>query len=163
MSEKELKTVEKEDYFNDTIFIFTADHVLGRFEDDVVFPEDYHVPLLIWSPAFKNHKEITYTTNHVDMPATILHLAGLYDNKSEYVGHSIFCKDNNSYSIVHSFGSARIIQNKDYLMHSYANILDTMPKNMSQEEKDLLSKILLSYYQESYNIMTGKFRKWERL
>lgn len=154
-----IKTVEKEDYFNDTIFIFTADHVLGRFEDDVVFPEDYHVPLLIWSPAFKNHKEITYTTNHVDMPATILHLAGLYDNKSEYVGHSIFCKDNNSYSIVHSFGSARIIQNKDYLMHSYANILDTMPKNMSQEEKDLLSKILLSYYQESYNIMTGKFRK----
>ncbi len=153
-----IKRIEKEDYFKDTIFIFTADHVLGRFEN-VTFPEDYHVPLLIWSPAFNKGTEVNWTTNHVDMPSTILNLAGIYDDKSEYIGHSIFCKDNKSFSVVHSFGSARIIQNKDYLMHSYADVLDTFPKDMNKEEKDMLSKILLSYYQESYNIMTGKFKK----
>ncbi len=153
-----MKRVEKEDYFKNTIFIFTADHVLGRFEN-TTFPEDYHVPLLIWSPAFNKGEEINFTTNHIDMPSTILHLAGSYNKKDEYIGHSIFCKDNNSFSIVHSFGSARIIQNKDYLMHSYSSVLDTFPRDMNQQEKDTLAKILLSYYQESYNIMMGKYKK----
>lgn len=150
-----MKKMEKEDFYKDTIFIFTADHVLGRFEN-TEFPEDYHVPLLIYAPAFENNKEINYTTNHVDLPATILDLAGLYNNKSLYIGDSVFCKDNESYSVVHSFGSAKIIQNDKWLIHSFANILDTSPKNMSEEEKNKLAKILLSYYQESYNIMMGK-------
>lgn len=152
-----MKKMEKEPFFNNTIFIFTADHVLGRFEK-VEFPEDYHVPLLIYSPLFKNQKEYTYTTNHVDLPATILDIAGLYDNSTQYIGHSVFCKDNKSYSIVHSYGTAKIIQNNKWLTHSFANTLDTLPKDMSDNEKNDLSKILLSYYQESYNIMVGKKR-----
>ncbi len=150
-----MKKMEQEDFYKDTIFIFTADHVLGRFEN-TEFPEDYHVPLLIYAPAFEEAKEVYYTTNHVDLPATILDLAGIYNNKSLYVGDSIFCNDNESYSVVHSFGSAKIIQNDKWLIHSFANVLDTNPKNMSDEEKNNLAKILLSYYQESFNIMMGK-------
>ena len=33
-------------------------------------------------------------------------------------------------------------------------MLESSPKDMAQKEKEYLSKILLSYYQESYNIMT---------
>ena len=61
------------------------------------------MPLLIWSPSFKGNQKITSSTNHVDLPPTILGLAGLNDNLSEYIGENIFCKDNNSYSIIHTF------------------------------------------------------------
>ena len=47
--------------------------------------------------------------------------------------------------------NARVIE---WLKHSFKYMLESSPKNMEQDEKDYLSKILLSYYQESYNIMT---------
>ena len=152
-----MKKMENEPYFNNTIFIFTADHVLGKFEK-TEFPEDYHVPLLIYSPAFKEKKEYTFTTNHIDLASTILDIAGLYTDRSEYIGDSVFCKDNESFSIVHSYGSAKIIKNDKWLIHSFADILETSPKDMNEEEKNSLAKILLSYYQESRNIMMGKYR-----
>ncbi len=148
-----IKKIENEEYFKNTIFIFTADHVLGNFEKQE-FPDDFKVPLLIWSPSFKGNQKITSSTNHVDLPPTILGLAGLNDNLSEYIGENIFCKDNNSYSIIHTWGSAAIIKNHEWLKHSFKYMLESSPKNMEQDEKDYLSKILLSYYQESYNIMT---------
>ncbi len=148
-----IKKIENEEYFKNTIFIFTADHVLGNFEKQE-FPDDFKVPLLIWSPSFKGNQKITSSTNHVDLPPTILGLAGLNNNLSEYIGENIFCKDNNSYSIIHTWGSAAIIKNHEWLKHSFKYMLESSPKNMEQNEKDYLSKILLSYYQESYNIMT---------
>lgn len=153
-----IKTIEKEDYFKNTIFIFTADHVLGNFEKQK-FPDDFKVPFLIWSPAFKENKKILSTTNHVDIPPTILGIAGLNDNLSEYIGEDIFCKDNTSYSVIHTWGSAAIIRNKEWLKHSFKYMLESNPKDMEQSEKDFLSKILLSYYQESYNIMTKENKK----
>ncbi len=77
------------------------------------------MPLLIWSPSFKGNQKITSSTNHVDLPPTILGLAGLNDNLSEYIGENIFCKDNNSYSIIHTWGSAAIIKNHEWLKHSF--------------------------------------------
>lgn len=148
-----IKKIENEEYFKNTIFIFTADHVLGNFEKQE-FPNDFKVPLLIWSPAFKDNKKNTATTNHVDLPPTILGLAGLNNNLSEYIGEDIFCKDNKSYSVIHTWGSAAIIRNNEWLKHSFKYMLESNPKDMEQNEKDYLSKILLSYYQESYNIMT---------
>lgn len=148
-----IKKIENEEYFKNTVFIFTADHVLGNFEKQE-FPDDFKVPLLIWSPSFKENHKITATTNHVDLPPTILGLAGLNNNLSEYIGEDIFCKDNNSYSIIHTWSSAAIIRNKEWLKHSFKYMLESNPKDMEQSEKDYLSKILLSYYQESYNIMT---------
>ena len=150
-----IKKIENEEYFKNTIFIFTADHVLGNFEKQD-FPNDFKVPLLIWSPSFKNNKKITATTNHVDIPPTILGIAtrGEHKNFDEYIGEDIFCKDNNSYSVIHTWGSAAIIKNNEWLKHSFKYMLESNPKDMEQSEKDYLSKILLSYYQESYNIMT---------
>ena len=148
-----IKKIENEEYFKNTIFIFTADHVLGKFEKQE-FPNDFKVPLLIWSPVFKDNKKITATTNHVDLPPTILGLAGLNNNLSEYIGEDIFCKDNGSYSVIHTWGSAAIIKNNEWLKHSFKYMLESSPKDMAQKEKEYLSKILLSYYQESYNIMT---------
>ena len=76
--------------------------------------------LLIWSPSFKNNKKITATTNHVDLPPTILGLANMggYKIFDEYIGEDIFCKDNTSYSIIHTWGSAAIIRNNEWLKHS---------------------------------------------
>lgn len=148
-----IKKIENEEYFKNTIFIFTADHVLGNFEKQE-FPDDFKVPLVVWSPSFKNHQKITATTNHVDLPPSILGLSGLNNNTEDYIGEDIFCKDNESYSIIHTWSSAAIIRNNEWLKHSFKYMLESNPKDMDKAEKEYLSKILLSYYQESYNIMT---------
>lgn len=83
-----------------------------------------------------------------------MQLGGGHKNFDEYIGEDIFCKDNNSYSVIHTWGSAAIIKNNEWLKHSFKYMLESNPKDMEQSEKDYLSKMLLSYYQESYNIMT---------
>lgn len=145
-----IKSIEKEDFFKNTIFIITADHNLGRFEK-VDFPEDYRIPLVIWSPLLKNSRQYDFVTSHVDIAPTVLHLAGAYKDRNEYIGDSIFCKDNNSYGIIYLWNSSGIISNNEWLIHSFKNILDTSPKDMNEDIKSRLSKLILAYYQESYN------------
>ena len=38
---------------------------------------------------------------------------------------------------------------------SLQDILEKKPDNMSKDVENMLTKLLLSYYQESYNIMVG--------
>lgn len=153
-----LKRIEKEDYFKNTIFIITADHNLGRFEK-VDFPEDYRIPLVVWSPLLKNNKQYDFVTSHVDIPPTILHLAGNYKDRHEYIGESIFCKDKNGYGVIYLWNSSGIVQNREWLIHSFKDILDTNPKNMDENNKNYLSKLLLAYYQESFKKIINGNRK----
>lgn len=148
------KKIENEEYFKNTIFIITADHILGRFEK-IDFPETYRVPLVIWSPMIKEHKEFKYPTSHVDIPPTVLSLLNIKYDKDSYIGENIFCKNDNSYSVIHSYGSAAIVTKDKWLNHSFQNILEKKPDNMSKDIENMLTKLLLSYYQESYNIMVG--------
>jgi phosphoglycerol transferase MdoB-like AlkP superfamily enzyme len=52
--------------FSNTIFIITGDHSYGLYSDPNVF-KNYWVPLIIYSPLLKKHKEFKGVCSHIDI------------------------------------------------------------------------------------------------
>ena len=79
-----IKTVKKEKYFNNTIFVFFGDHGTIRNASHMFKAENqlllnrYHVPLLIYAPGLiKGGKQFNKVASEVDVLPTIAGLASI--------------------------------------------------------------------------------------
>ena len=142
------KLVQREPWFKNTIFIISADHNLGRFEK-VTFPEDYRVPFIVYSPLFEGGIYVDNVTSHIDITPTIIELAGI-NSKDDYLGRSVFCKDDLSFAVISEWSVAGIVAKNASLKDSFGKILDYSPQDLSLDERLRLEEALLSYYQVEF-------------
>ena len=75
-------------WFDDTLFIFVADHTShGRGRMDLP-PENYHIPMIIYAPKWIKPAQIDYVASQIDVAPTVLSLLNVsYD--SMFFGHDI--------------------------------------------------------------------------
>lgn len=71
-----MEAASKQDWFKDTIFIITADHTLGKYYNGV-YPNDFNIPLLIYSPDNIKPGVYSYVTSHIDILPTVMELSGM--------------------------------------------------------------------------------------
>ncbi len=75
-------------WFDDTIFIFVADHTShGRGRMDLP-PENYHIPMIIYSPKWIKPVTIDYVSSQIDVGPTILSLLN-FSYRSSFFGQDI--------------------------------------------------------------------------
>lgn len=83
-----MQSATKQDWYNNTIFIFTADHVLKTSSDNLV--EQFHIPLIIYTPDGSltpmRHQELA---TQYDLLPSMMDLLGLNDPISSF-GQSLF-------------------------------------------------------------------------
>lgn len=139
-------SIKNEPWFEDTIFIITADHDLGKFEK-TDYPDTFRVPFVIWSPKIKGGSVVDSVTSHVDVSPTLLHLGGGSADADKYIGGSVFCKDDKGYAVLNEWNVAGIVEKDMFLRHSFGNILDYKPENLSEERVTAAERLLLAYYQ----------------
>ena len=96
--ERLITLAKKENYFENTIFIFVGDHGLPKRADHLHEAEQrfqthtIHTPLVIYAPKLISHKKIDYPVSEVDIMATIAGLIGKsYVNTA--IGRDILDKD----------------------------------------------------------------------
>ncbi len=147
------RSIENEPWFHNTIFIITADHNVGKYEK-TAFPEDYRVPLLIYSPIFKGGITVDNVTSHIDVTPTILGLTGT-EGGDGYLGRSVFCKDNSSFAVMSEWNVAGIAAKNAALKSSFSRVLEYTPENLSPELVEKLEKALLAYYQVEFSRIFG--------
>lgn len=143
------RSVQTEDWFNNTIFIITADHNAGKYEK-TTFPEDYHVPFLIYSPLLKGGKISDNVTSHIDITPTIIGLTGTEMVGGGYFGRSVFCKDSTSFAVISEWNAAGIAAKNAALKSSFRRVLESTPADLSADERERLEKALLAYYQVEF-------------
>jgi len=72
-----IKKAKQSDYWKDTIFLIVADHDI-RVRGDFLIPiKNFHIPGLILGGSI-NPKVISSITSQIDLPVTILSLAGIH-------------------------------------------------------------------------------------
>jgi phosphoglycerol transferase MdoB-like AlkP superfamily enzyme len=70
------KKVEKESFFQNTIFVITADHT-KKFNDPLLSSERFHIPAVIYSPLLKDvPRRISTIGSQADLVPTILSMMG---------------------------------------------------------------------------------------
>ena len=64
-------------WFDDTLFIFIADHTShGRGRMDLP-PENYHIPMNIYAPKWIKPAQVDYVSSQIDVAPTVLSLPNM--------------------------------------------------------------------------------------
>jgi phosphoglycerol transferase MdoB-like AlkP superfamily enzyme len=159
--QKFIESCEPEPWFENTIFIITADHSAQNLLHAYRTPSGkYEVPLLIYSPTLIEPQAVRKTVSHIDILPTILDYVH-FPNETTFLGNSIFTPsseqvvahyDNNTYHISKnqwSYGitgnSPTFLYNKGQDINCLINTLGSQPVN-EQELDSNLKEVLGKYF-----------------
>ncbi|WP_373036180.1 LTA synthase family protein [Sulfurimonas sp.] len=138
---------KKEPWFDNTIFIFTADHANQTKisnEKNVntanTYLPEFHIPLIIYAPKIIEPKRSDIISSHSDIIPTIIDILG-WKNPFTTIGNSLFDKSvKNRFAFV-KMGSIVGLSDSDGSI--YYNFKDLISKkgSISDENKQLLLSI----------------------
>lgn len=83
-----MERARQEPWFDNTVFIFTADHPQGSRKPNKELRERFHIPLVIYAPGLLEHRVDPNVASHVDIFDTIVELIGAQANYLS-TGHSL--------------------------------------------------------------------------
>ncbi|MBK7690394.1 MAG: LTA synthase family protein [Bacteroidetes bacterium] len=139
---KFFEKVEKTTWFQNTVFIFTADHVSKentRESATFNFNSYYHIPIFIFDPTNPQGKEVSNLVQHTDIPPTIAQLTGIPDTILSF-GRSFF--DSTTYHYTVNRYSENIVQFIDTsILLQYDLISNRLLDLYAIEANDALKKI----------------------
>ncbi len=67
-----IKEARKKPWFDNTVFVISADHCAGSAGKTAVPVDRYQIPLLIYAPKYLQPKVVTQVASQMDVPSTIL-------------------------------------------------------------------------------------------
>jgi phosphoglycerol transferase MdoB-like AlkP superfamily enzyme len=83
-----VEEARKRPWFDDTVFVVVADHThLGRGRTDLPI-ENYHVPLIVWSPRHVPPGRVETVASQIDVAPTLLGMLG-FSYTSRFFGQDV--------------------------------------------------------------------------
>ncbi len=85
---KFLETARTKPWFNNTVFVFVADHTAGSAGKEDLPIENYQIPLFIYAPKLIEARESAQLASQIDLAPTLLGLLNL-DYQSTFFGRNL--------------------------------------------------------------------------
>ena len=145
-----MEEARKMPWFDDTIFVFTADHAAGSSRG---FAEEFHVPLVIYAPKLFAPRRIETIGSQIDLMPTILHMIGI-EATLHTAGRSLFNKPD-EFAWFSDEQTVGIISRQGYVRHSGVRRLEAKAANGAVDPAclDRLEKKLLAFGQVTYGML----------
>ena len=145
--------MSKQEYFNDTVFIITADHALAHFQADDPYGK-FRIPLILYSPKHipkGNSERFASQIDIIPSMIDILNLEGKFSN----IGKSIFAPSNN-FAITKEGSLLNIFAKEGFLQHSLQQVLKFIPSQSTEDEnlKNELVEKIQAFDQLTYQLLT---------
>lgn len=137
-----IKKAKQQPWFDDTIFIITADHALAHYQSGT-FKERFHIPLIIYAPKIIKPAKITTTASQLSIFPTIIEKLQ-FEGHYSTIGTSLLQQNPGSTAIIREGSVIGIISDKGYLRHSLSNRLETgkWDQNNKIDYKKMEQKLL---------------------
>lgn len=147
-----IASAKKAGYYDDTIFVLTADHVSGFAGKANDAPSLHHVPLLIIAPGLKpglDHR----TGGQVDVIPSLVQLAG-WRSAHAGLGHSLFDTGPNPArgTLCVRGNVIERIEDKGWVMHDLRQRIGTS-RALPAEDAQAMEKRLLAMYQVGHTLL----------
>lgn len=84
---------KREPWFNDTVFVFVADHCDGSAGKTELPVKKYEIPLLVYSPQHVKPGRVDRLASQIDIAPTILGLLN-FSYRTDFLGHDLLKADN---------------------------------------------------------------------
>ncbi len=152
-----IEAARAEPWFENTTFIFTADHVNHFQKGD--FLKRFHIPMLVYAPGAVVAGESRVVGSQLDVMPTILDLLGV-EAEFAALGGSLLRKDEDSEVFITEGGQNIILLNgKGWLRHNLARRISS-GGSLSEAELASMERRLLAYDQLSYELLQAN--RWSR-
>ena len=148
-----MKAARTAPWYENTVFIFTADHTLSVSRGDNML-DRFHIPLLIFIPGEKGAID-TRTASHLDVMPTIVDMIGYQGHFSAFGTTLLDGQDTTA--LVSEANAIGLIKQDGYVQHSLKRILDS---NCSKEKEAEYEAQLLANYQLINMLL--KENRWAR-
>ncbi|HNH45075.1 MAG TPA: LTA synthase family protein, partial [Agitococcus sp.] len=113
-----LQQAKQKPWFNDTVFVISADHCSGSAGKTAVPVERYHIPLIIYAPQHITPKQIDQVASQMDVPPTILGLLNM-DYVSRFIGRDILrTPQNQQRALIATYQRLGLYKNDDLVILS---------------------------------------------
>ena len=158
-----LKIARTKPWFDNTIFIITADHCAGSAGKTALPPEKYHIPLFIYAPKIIQPGIINKMASQIDIAPTILSLLNI-SYKSQFFGSDILSKDYQN-AFISTFQKLGYIEKNKLIVLTPGKMSKTynISKNnditeAEKEDKELTNRAI-DYYQSAYYLYYNRALK----
>lgn len=138
---KLIEQSKNEGWFDNTIFIFMADHSLNTINKKDDLKEKFHIPLLIYAPKILKNRKIDYVVSQMDIIPTLCHLLNI---KKPFVslGKNALDDKTKHFAFITEGTNLAIIYDDYYMKHNRNKVLETNTTENSKEYKNLEEAIL---------------------
>ncbi len=157
-----MKAARQSPWFDQTVFIFCADHTWGHYQKVGSFVEKFRVPFLIYAPAIYKPQTLATVGSQLDILPTVIDILG-FDQPFAALGESLFRKRDEYAFVTEGGDSIGLITPHTYLKHSLKNRLESgalRPPPSTPAELDAIERKLLALDQIAYELMQSN--KWAR-
>ena len=149
-----------EPWFENTIFIITADHVYTAFRP-FDFLDSQRVPLLIYAPRLFAPAINLKTAAHLDILPTLLDLLPI-DREMSFAGTSLFDQERPGLAWISGrYGNPALITDKGFVRHTLTRALEKKSFTSDCDERCLeeIELELLALNQITFQLM--KMNRWQ--
>lgn len=91
---------EKQNWYKNTIFVFTADHTLNKNTQDIDIKEKFHIPLIVFDPNNPVPQRHDRLASQYDLLPTFADILGINQSVATF-GNSLFAPDKHLPIVLH--------------------------------------------------------------
>ena len=110
-----LKKASKKPWFDNTIFIFVADHNGGSAGKNALPLYRYRIPLIVYAPKLIKPQEIKKLSSQIDLAPTLFSLMN-WSYKSKFYGKDILSNDFKQRALIGNYQKLGLYQNGNITM-----------------------------------------------
>ena len=138
---KLIEKSKKENWFDNTIFIFLADHNLNTIVKTDDLREKFKIPFIIYAPKIFKPKKIEYTVSQLDIIPTLCYILNI-NKPFVALGKNALDETTEHFALVTEGTNLAIIYDDYYMKHNRQKVLETNAIEGSEEYKKLETSIL---------------------
>ncbi|MDR3195242.1 MAG: LTA synthase family protein [Endomicrobium sp.] len=137
-----IEQAKKDGYFDDTIFIFMADHIAGNFASAANTKQRFKIPMVIYAPKIFKPQVVEYTVSQADLIPTLYHLMDIAEPFSA-IGVNALDKDANHFALICDGMNIVFINKKgDYISNNRIMVVESSADKDSSEYSSLNETLL---------------------
>jgi phosphoglycerol transferase MdoB-like AlkP superfamily enzyme len=87
-----LENARSKPWFENTLFVITADHCMSSAGETDIPVKNYHIPLFIYAPALVEPRNVDMLCSQIDVPPTILGLLN-WSYESQFYGRNVLTEE----------------------------------------------------------------------
>ena len=152
-----LARAKKDGWFDDTVFVFMADHTAGPLPDNTL-KSKFHIPLVIYAPSRYSAQERKEIVSQLDLVPTLYKIAGLTPRYTAF-GRDMFDKAAPQLAMVSEGNNIGLITDQGAIRHTGEQLL-TVEAYVPAFDADAAADTLLSLDKAAYVLL--KDNRWYR-